>query len=187
MLQLQLQTEFKYSSSYWTNKETYAVDDGLEGLTEKQSKLASYWNTPFHKICLGMKVENVRKWIRINDIRGTSLFNVIAGGVFENTTVGKEVWKSLISAPFFQENCNLEGLNVQQANTDYDNHVKVRIGIVANNQNDCTSCDSCIGFGISIRSCNGYDLTSTSCGTSKAGCFSMPNQNMAAFGYIFVQ
>ena len=134
-----------------------------------------------------MKVENLRKWIRINDSEGSSLFNVIAGGVFSSTTVGKETWKSLISETLLQENCNLEGLNVQQASIEHDNHVKVRIGIVANNQDDCESCDSCIGFGISIRSCNGYDLTSTSCGTSKAGCGNKPNKNMAAFGYILVQ
>ena len=134
-----------------------------------------------------MKVQNVRKWIRINEIRGSSLFNVIAGGVFTSTAVGRETWKSLISARFFQENCNVEGLNVQQVNTGLDNHVKVRIGIVANNQDDCESCDTCIGFGTSIRSCYGYDLTSTSCGTSKAGCGNRPNENIPTFGYILVQ
>ena len=55
------QAEFNYSSPYWINKETYAVEDGLEGLTEKQTKLASYWNTPFERICLGMKVNNDTK------------------------------------------------------------------------------------------------------------------------------
>jgi hypothetical protein len=34
----------------WINNESYAVEDGLEGLTEKESKLASYWNIPFKKI-----------------------------------------------------------------------------------------------------------------------------------------
>ena len=58
-----LQTEFKYSISYWTNNETYAVEDGLKGLTKNQTKLASYSNTSFNKICLGMKVNNVTKWI----------------------------------------------------------------------------------------------------------------------------
>ena len=63
----------------------------------------------------------------------------------------------------------------------------VRIGLIANNQNDCETCGSCIGFGTEIRSCAGYDLTSTSCGTSKAGCDGSPNENKAAFGYILVQ
>ena len=50
-----LQAVFNYTSPYWTNKETCRVEDGLESWTEKQTKLASYWNTPFSKICLGMK------------------------------------------------------------------------------------------------------------------------------------
>jgi hypothetical protein len=62
-----LQNEFNYTTRLkWTNKGTYAVEDGLEGLNEKQTKLASYWNTPFNKICLGMKVNGVTKWIALN-------------------------------------------------------------------------------------------------------------------------
>ena len=83
-----LQPEFNYDSPYWANKETSAVENGLEGLTEKQTKLASYWNTPFNKICLGMKVNNVTKWIVINH-KASSLFNFIADGVFRYTYVGE--------------------------------------------------------------------------------------------------
>ena len=138
-----------------------------------------------------MKVSDVTKWIMINDIQASSLFNLIADGVFNSTNVGRETWRSLINSSFFQENCNVEGLNVQPKISSLGNYVKVRIGIVANNQKDCGSCDSCIGFGISVRSCRGYDLKSTSCGVSKAACDLTnrkdPNKNMAAFGYILVQ
>ena len=138
-----------------------------------------------------MKVSDVTKWIMINDIQASSLFNLIADGVFNSTNVGRETWRSLIDPSFFQENCNVEGLNVQPKISSWGNYVKVRIGIVANNQNHCSSCDSCIGFGISVRSCGGYDLTNTSCGVSRAACDlenrKDPNKNMAAFGYILVQ
>ena len=80
---------------HWTNKETYAVEDGLEGLTEKQTKLPSYWKTPFDKICLGMKVNGVTKWIMVNH-QPNSLFNVIEDGVFKNTNVGNNKWLSLM-------------------------------------------------------------------------------------------
>ena len=43
-----------------------------------------------------------------------------------------------------QRNCNKEGFNVKVFN---HNH-KLRIGIVGNNEHDCESCDSLIGFGI---------------------------------------
>ena len=131
-------------------------------------------------------MDGATKWIVLKH-QASSLFNVIAAGGFTSTAIRRETWISLINATFFQENCNREGLNVQQSSSVFDNHVKVRIGIVANNQNDCKSCDSCMGFGISVRSCEGYDVSSTSCGAGKAGCYGNRNQNIAAFGYILVQ
>ena len=80
-------------------------------MTEKQTKLASYWNTPFDKICLGMKVNGVTKWIMINH-QASSLFNVIADGDFKNTNVGKNKWLSLMDGSRLQENCNEEGFNI---------------------------------------------------------------------------
>jgi hypothetical protein len=150
--QFHLQNEFNYSSPYWTNKETYAVEDGLEGLSEKQTKLASYLSTPFNKICLGMKVNGATKWILI-DHQASSLFNVIAGGNFIATTVEKNAWKSLVKDSYLQNNCNQQGFNIVTKNKFYQYKFayNVRIGIVANNENDCESCDSCIGFGTSVH------------------------------------
>ncbi|CAB4005221.1 Hypothetical predicted protein, partial [Paramuricea clavata] len=145
--------DFNYSSPYWTNKETYAIEDGLQGLNEKQTKLASYWNTPFNKICLGMKVNGATKWIASN-YTTISLHSVIEDGTFKRTTIGKEAWKSLINGSSLQKNCNQEGFNMVTKNKfkryafAYTN---VRIGLVANNQNDCESCNSCIGFGSSYN------------------------------------
>ena len=186
-----LQTEFNYSSPYWTNKETYAVEDGLEGLTEKQTKLASYWNTPFDKICLGMKVNNVTKWIVI-DRKASSLFDVIADGVFKNTTAGKNKWLSLIDNGELQAGCNKEGFNLE--NRHYTPHnpdvyIKVRIGIIANSLLlDCNTCDSCIGFGISAIGCTSENIRvrNTTCG-NMAICGYFNNKDSAAFGYILVQ
>ncbi len=187
-----MQNEFTYSSSYWQNNDTYAVEDGLEGLTEKQTKLASYWNTPFNKICLGMKVNGVVKWIVI-DHQASSLFNVIADGAFRKTTAGKEAWKSLIDGSGFQQNCNKEGFNVESINSgsSYKSYMKIRIGFVANNQDHCGSCDTCIGFGTTVRGCSGVDwddgtVRNTQCGYI-AICSNFNNENTAAFGYILVQ
>ena len=186
-----MQNEFTYNSPYWTNKEIYAVEDGLEGLTEKQTKLASYWNTPFNKICLGMKVNGVTKWIVI-DHQASSLFNVIADGAFRKTTAGKEAWKSLIDGSGFQQNCNREGFNIESINSDssHQSYMKIRIGFVANNQDHCRSCDTCIGFGTAARGCskhvNDGTVRKTTCGYI-AICDHFNNQNTTAFGYILVQ
>ncbi len=184
-----MQNEFTYNSSYWENNETYAVEDGLEGLTEKQTKLASYWNTPFNKICLGVKVNGVVKWIVI-DHQASSLFNVIANGAFQKTTAGKEAWKSLINGSGFQQNCNREGFNIE-SDSSSQSYMKVRIGFMANNQEDCGSCDTCIGFGTAARGCSKHDnhdgtVRNTTCGYI-AICGYFSNQHTAAFGYILVQ
>jgi hypothetical protein len=181
-----LQNEFNYSSPYWTNEETYAVEDGLEGLNKKQTKLASYWNTPFNKICLGMKVNGVTKWIASN-YTTNSLHSVIEDGTFKGTTFGKEAWKSLIDDSFLQENCNEEGFNLQGVYKYGKSqwNMKIRIGLVANNQEHCGTCDSCIGFGTSVSGCND-DVRNTTCG-NMAFCGYSNNKNTAAFGYILVQ
>jgi hypothetical protein len=187
-----LQSEFTYNSSYWENNKTYAVKNGLEGLTEKQTKLASYWNTPFNKICLGMKVNGVTKWIVI-DHQASSLFNVIANGAFKQTRARKEAWKSLIDGSQFQTYCNQEGFNIKSMNwgSEYKSYMMVRIGFVTNNQYHCESCDTCIGFGTAARGCSNYGaddgtVRNTTCGYITI-CGHYNNKNTAAFGYILVQ
>ena len=79
--------------------------------------------------------------------------------------------------------CNQEGFNVQSPGL-YGSYVKVRIGLAVDNHESCVGYDSCIGFGISVSSCNGYDLTSPSCGTTRIGCIGNPNKKEPAFGFI---
>ena len=122
----------------------------------------------------------------INQQTGSLLDVLAEGGGVKSTAFGRETWESLMDSSVLEENCNVEGFSLK-SKVSYGSYVKVRIGLIANNQNDCETCGSCIGFGTEIRSCAGYDLTSTSCGTSKAGCNGSPNENKAAFGYILVQ
>jgi hypothetical protein len=181
-----LQAEFNYTSPHWTSNETYAVQDGLEGLTEKQTKLASYFHTPFNKLCLGMKVKNVTKWIAI-DHKASSMFSVIAKGSYTSTSIGREAWKSLISDSNIQQYCNREGFNVQMGNNyNPDAYVKIRIGLASDNVDSCASCDSCIGFGISLRGCDG-DKRNSSVGNIFARCTTPEfDRDNAAFGFVLV-
>ena len=158
-----LQDTFNYNSHFWLDKETYQVPQGLNVLTQEESKMASYWNTPFTKICLGMKVNGATKWVKMN-YQASSLHNVIADGVFQPTSFGRATWLSLIDGSGLQQNCNEEGFNV-------DLSIKMRLGVAGNDQNDCNTCDSFIGFG------NYWKNELRACGA----------QNKNAFGYILVQ
>ena len=167
----------------WTNKESYAVEDGLEGLPEKESKLASYWNTPFKKICLGMTVNGSRKWMML-DYEASSLYSVIADGQYQSTTAGRPAWKSLIADSSLQQYCSEEGFSIIAESRGL--WIKMRLGYMANNQNSCKLSDSCIGFGITYNSC--YITSHITCGNI-AQCSGNDNSEKltAAFGYILVQ
>jgi hypothetical protein len=181
-----MQNDFSYNSSHWERKDVYAVEDGLEGLTEKQTKLASYWNTPFTKLCLGMKVNNVTNWIAV-DHQASSLFSQIADGGFRATSAGRVQWRSLIDGSSLQKKCNKEGFNFRREVNE--NFMKIRIGLVANQEDYCSSPDSCIGFGISIRTNCQPEAVSTTCGNVVI-CdeyHDVDERDTAAFGFILVQ
>ena len=153
--------------------------------------MASYWNTPFKKICLGMKVNDDTKWIMI-DYQASSLFNVIKNGHIEYANDRREKWLSLIDGSFLEEDDdthNSAGFNVN-THSQKVRYLKVRIGIIArkDNHDKCVNnrrCKSCIGFGISAHGCDG-EIRNTTCGNI-AICHLQENQNTPAFGYIFVQ
>ena len=146
------------------------VTAGLDGLTQNETKLASYHNTPFKKVCLGMTRNNVTNWILVN-YTATSLYSVIAGdGNCSETNVGRAKWMSLINDAKLQNKCNKEGFNVQCSRPGS----RSRIGILGNNEDDCKSCDSVIGFGIKT-----YHRKGSSGNIYERNMFK-------TFGYIFV-
>jgi len=170
---------FHYDSQYWNNKDEYNLPGGETGFDVQESKLPTYWNTSFTKICLGMKYNQQINFIVINK-QARSLYSLIADGQYRATSLGRSMWKTLIGAQAsLQDNCNREGFNVvcnRRAS-------KARIGITSNNENNCTSCDSRIGFGT-----GGFPDHSNTCG-NEASQHRSDNgeQHLKAMGFILVQ
>ena len=128
-----------------------------------------------------MKINNQIKFIVINE-HANSLYSLIADGKYRATSLGHDTWKTLIgSQASLQANCKKEGFNVVCTEKDAS---KARIGFVCNNQNQCSSCDSRIGFGT-----GGYVGNSTTCGNEAPDSLDADNgeQHIKAMGYIFVQ
>ena len=79
-----------------------------------------------------------------------------------------------------QINCNKEGFNAAGSSKGYS---KARIGILGNNEKDCTTTDSRIGFGT-----GGYSDDSNTCGNKSYSKRSdNGDKNIKAMGYILVQ
>ncbi|KAL9953877.1 hypothetical protein ACROYT_G041350 [Oculina patagonica] len=135
---------FHYHSQLWSNIHKFNLAGGKTGFDFQETKLPTYWNTSFSKICLGMKIGQQMNFIFINK-QANSLYSLIADGQYRPTSLGRDTWKTLIgSQASLQRNCNKEGFNVVGADKRAS---KARIGILGNNENDCNTCDSRIGFG----------------------------------------
>ena len=126
-------------------------------------------------------------WISLT-YNASSLHHLINPGYFKTThTDNRNKWLSLISGSRLQSNCNQEGFSMEMKNEQKSySHLNVRLGFVANNENDCNSCNSGIGFGISASCGDGYPQTDTTCGNVGI-CGQLNNLNINAFGYILVQ
>ena len=127
-----------------------------------------------------MKIGHQIKFMVVNR-HANSLYSLIADGRYRATSLGRNTWKTLIgSQASLQSNCNKEGFNIVGASANS----KARIGILGNNENDCVTCDSRIGFGT-----GGYPDDSNTCGNAATAKWSPDNGDkyIKAMGYILVQ
>ncbi|XP_073249248.1 uncharacterized skeletal organic matrix protein 5-like isoform X2 [Porites lutea] len=173
---------FHYDSKLWTNKNELNPLGGKTLLDHQETKLPTYWSTPFSKICLAMKIDSQVKSIVIYKT-ASSLYALIADGTQKNFTqnLGRQAWKDLIGQnASLQTHCNREGFNLKSPHY----HSEARIGIVSNQEDDCVTPDSRIGFGI-----GGYPNGHNTCGNVASAGYHPDNgvKDIKAMGYILVQ
>ena len=162
----------------------YNLPGGETGFDQMETKLPTYWNTSFSKICLGMKIDQQLRFIAINK-QADSLYSLIADGQYRPTNLGRDAWRSLIGPKASSQiYCNREGFNLYPLNPFWQFKAPIaRIGFVTNNANNCHDVDSRIGFGTG----GPHDDTNT-CGivADKSG-LDNGQQFIKAMGYILVQ
>ncbi|XP_068730599.1 uncharacterized skeletal organic matrix protein 5-like [Montipora capricornis] len=148
---------FHYDSALWSNKNAYNLPGGKTGFDFEETKLPTYWNTSFSKICLGMKITGQPiKFLVINK-HAQSLYSLIADGKYRSTSLSRNTWKTLIgSQASLQGNCDMQGFNAAGSSKGSS---KARIGIIGNNEKDCASIDARIELGT-----GGYQDDSNTCG-----------------------
>ena len=126
-----------------------------------------------------MKIGQQINFITLNK-HAASLYSLIADGSYRFTSLGRDSWKALLgSMTSLQRNCSKEGFNAVGTDSSFS---KARIGIIGNEQNDCKSCDSRIGFGT-----GGYPNDSNTCGNEASWSPDNGIKYIKTMGYIFVQ
>ena len=162
------------------NNQTFNSAGGQTGFDDEETKLPTHWEMPFTKICLGMKIGHQQKFIPVEK-EANSLYSLISDGKYRRTSLGRNTWKSLIGTQAsLQRECNKEGFNVMTSVA----LSKARIGVIADEQNNCNSCDSRIGFGT-----GGFPDDSNTCGNIGLDGLRADNENkrIKALGYILIQ
>eukprot|EP00118_Oscarella_pearsei_P009796 m.57274 g.57274 ORF g.57274 m.57274 type:complete len:269 (+) comp34701_c0_seq3:363-1169(+) len=168
---------FDYFSSLWTS--TSSFNENSIEFDHTEAKLPSFWTLPTKEILLGIKTGHEMRWITIQK-QSSSLRALFSGN--QPTNLGRTVWKSLIRGSSLQPNCDREGFNVNMK------YVYVRIGISSNQENDCNSNDSWLGFGgRGLGACNTSFTRWNLCGNIATCAPDNGNQNIFSMGYIFAR
>jgi len=167
---------FVFGAAYWTDDEVLNPD--AADLDTTEAKLPSFSSMPVSAVRLGMRVMTDTRWINFA-VTATSLRSIFAGPYLP-TNVGRAQWLSLLGTASLQDNCNQEGFNVAPPG----GYSVVRLGIIGNQELDCLSPDSRLGFGGGGGLC-GED-PNNSCG-NESFCHPAGNFSSKAFGYLMIR
>jgi len=163
-------TVFNYNSNYWTN--STSLNSAGDPLTDINIKNNQVWLINFTTIRLtgsGMANAYTSNPISFSGFNTTlvNLFGGTANQPFPAAGLGRTGWinwsnaVSGTSTSYWdnQPNCNREGINVNGV------YHYARIGITFNNEADCNTNDSGVGFGI-VYAASGTTYAQTGAGST---------------------
>lgn len=141
---------YVYDNGIWTNQNTHHANEYQHGLRSHDFKGKAFYRVPVSYLRLGMKRNGqsdsqIRWQIMRNDHnRGTwKLRDIFGHG--NNRDCGCDMnrgkWYALSDNPSLQHHCNRQGFNVHHTGA------RVRIGTITNQEGNCGSPDSRLGFG----------------------------------------
>jgi TolB-like protein len=129
---------FAYDSKRWKDKATLAAGFNKKGRFEHKN--AGFHRLPFSEVMVGLLVGKDFRVLGIPQ-KAKSLHALFANGKYRATKLGRKKWKALMKKSSLQKHCNREGFNV------HNGLMRVRIGIIANQEKDCKTPDSRLGLG----------------------------------------
>lgn len=178
-------TTFAYDAMIWTDN-TLLNTSSTDVSSLEEAKFRSYLELPFTSVRVRMVDAGTARFFPL-DLAGTSLKALFAGPAVA-TTAGRAKWLSLVADPSLQANCDTEGVNQQYTGGP---HLRMRLGIVGNNETSCTSPDSWLGFGSSIALpsvCFGsVDPLVVVGNAASTDCAAPKSKATQTFGFLFVR
>jgi hypothetical protein len=187
------QSNFSYSSAYWTNANLFNAWSA--GLDSTEAKLQSWNSVPFDVVRVGLTDprDGMTRYLEISR-PGTLSISKLFSNTASPTTLGRPAWEGLLSVGSLQPTFCGEGFNIGSSAS----YASVRVGIIANQETNCTTPDSWIGIGgfYGTGQCN-QSLANSVGNTSppRSDCGPMMDANgqtvaaqtVRAMGYLFVR
>jgi len=167
-------TTFYYSSPYWTTNNTLNATDLT--LNPATVKYPAFNTVPFTTIrgCIGSATSNCLTHTFGSQI--SSALSLFSGG-YRNEGPDRTAFQNTFNMRT-QCNCGARGFNNTACSSG---QVRVRWGAVGNQENDCNSCDTAIGWGIEWAGTSSYN---GSCGGVQSCCCDGCCQNLP-LGYTY--
>lgn len=177
-------TTFAYASPLWTN--TALLNPSSTNNSSTEAKFRSYLEVPFTRVRVRMFDGTTPRYFPL-DVASTSLRALFSGAAV-GTTAGRARWLSLVADSVLQDHCNAEGVNREFLAGG--SRIRMRMGIVGNNETHCDSPDSYLGFGVSIESsyCFGGTNPNIVVGNlAGVACDAAKDKAVATFGFLYVR
>jgi hypothetical protein len=131
-------SQFDYDNPLWTN--TMTINDQQVDVRRTEAKFRAFTEVGFSALRVVM-TESHPVVMKI-DAKATSFMTLMRGS-FIGLTERRQDWMSLVPDATIQDRCNQSGIN----NFFTDPAVRVRIGLLASDEESCTSPSSFVGIG----------------------------------------
>jgi hypothetical protein len=178
-------SKFTYGSALWTNTATLNV--GSSDLSRVEAKFPSFAQIAASAVRLEVVDLNAPSQpanTQVIALQSPSTLLGLVSGQYTPTALGRSTWGALADGATLEVNCNIEGFNVYFSAP----YARARIGLVSNNENDCNTPDSALGFGVEDGPNNGCYTTDPAYGVGVVGGGSCAGgADKQLFGYVFVR
>jgi hypothetical protein len=181
-------SSFTYASALWTNGAT--LNAGSVDLARTEAKFPSFSQIVASAVLLEMvDTSSSATPLPVNTqvvtLSSPSTLLGLVNGPYTPTSLGRGAWSALADNATLQLNCNYEGFNAFFSGS----YARARIGLLGNQENDCNSPDSAIGFGVEVGPGNPCYATDPSyaAGVAGGGTCGPGGANRTLFGYVFVR
>jgi hypothetical protein len=178
-------SSFTYESPYWTDTDT--LDEGSADLSLNEAKFASFSQidaSAVRLVILDVGAPSQPGHAHVITLQSPASLLDLVSGQYTPTALGRAAWLALVDGASPEPNCNVEGFNVYFSAP----YSRARIGMISNNENDCNTPDSAVGFGVEDGPSNSCYATDPAYGVGVvAGGTCSMSADKELFGYVFVR